>query len=395
MILKRVTRLPAVLRVTAAVALLAAGSASATTQVCVPGGPWTQTWATSTDHGQSVGPWSNQTLRMVEHTSVGGSQLRLHLSAQYASGPVTLAHVSVAQQLDGAATVGSPMVVTFGGGTSVTIAAGAETVSDAVAFPTTGGERLLVSLYFPSSAPASSVAVHTYSGETEYNIVGTDATMAPNPGVSNTFGFTAVIAGLDVDVSSAQTVVAAGDSLTDLADLPQDSDTRWPDYLARRTGLAVTNEGISGNWVTADRGSAGGPSLQNRWQHDVLGVPGVRSVIDEGGINDLRGGVSAGTLESAQSSLIASAHAAGIRVLLSTITPCSGDSQCTGGFETQRQAYNSWVRSGVSGADGVADFDSAVANGAALNSIYSSGSPLHPNPAGMESMANVVDTSKL
>jgi lysophospholipase L1-like esterase len=239
------------------------------------------------------------------------------------------------------------------------------------------------------------VAVHTYSGETEYNIVGSDATMAPAPAVTNTFGFSAVIAGLDVDASSAQTVVAAGDSITDLADVPQDSDTRWPDYLARRTGLAVVNAGIAGNWVTQDKGTAGGPSLVNRWSHDVLNVPGVRSVIDEGGINDLRGGVSAATLESAQAGLIASAHAAGIRVLLSTITPCSGDSQCTSAFETQRLAYNAWARSGASGADGVADFDSAVANGAALAGMYSSGSPLHPNAAGMLSMANVIDVSRL
>lgn len=379
----------------AAVLLLAGPASAASAPVCVPGGPWTQTWATSTDHGQAVGPWSNQTLRMVEHTSVGGSQLRLHLSAEFASGPVTLAHVSVAQQLDGAATAGAPTVVTFGGGTSVTIAAGAETVSDAVALPTSPGERLLVSVYFPSSAPASSVAVHTYSGETEYNIVGSDATMQSSPGVSNTFGFTAVVAGLDVDATSSQTVVAIGDSITDLADVPQDADARWVDYLGRRTPLAVVNAGIAGNWVTVDKGASGGPSLTNRWQHDVLSVTGVRSVIDEGGINDLRGGVSASTLESAQSSLIASAHAAGIRVLLSTITPCSGDSQCTSGFESQRLAYNSWVRSGASGADGIADFDSSVANGAALNSLYSSGSPLHPNSAGMLAMANVIDVSKL
>lgn len=380
----------------AAVALVSApATASTSSPVCVPGGPWTASWATSQDHGQAVGPWANQTLRMVEHTSAGGSQLRLHLSAEFTSGPVTLAHVSIGQQLNGAATVGAPTVVTFGGATSVTVAAGAETTSDAVALPTTPGERLLVSVYFPSSAPASSVAVHTYSGETEYNIVGSDATMMAAPNVTNTFGFTAVVAGLDVDAPSAQTVVAIGDSITDLADVPQDADARWVDYLGRRTPLAVVNAGIAGNWVTQDKGASGGPSLANRWSHDALGAVGVRSVIDEGGINDLRGGVSATTLESAQASLVASAHAAGIRVLLSTITPCAGDSQCTASFETQRQAYNSWVRAGSSGADGVADFDAAVGAGAALAGMYSTSSPLHPNAAGMESMASAIDVTKL
>jgi lysophospholipase L1-like esterase len=378
----------------AAVALaIGAPTATGTPAVCAPGGPWTQTWNSALDHGQSVGPWSNQTLRMVVHTSVGGSQLRLDLSNEFSTGAVTFAHVSVAQQLDGAASVGPPTVVTFGGATSVTMAVGVETASDPVVFPTTAGERLLVSLYIPSTVSVTSANMHTYSGETEYNIVGQDATTMQNPPVNNTFSFTSYLNGLDVDAASAQTVVAAGDSITDLANVPQDSDVRWPDYLAHRTSLAVVDQGIAGNWVTSGGGT--GPSLTARWQHDVLGVPGVRTAIDAGGINDLRNGVSASTLESAQASLVASAHAAGLRVLLSTLTPCAGDSQCTSAFETQRQAYNAWVRSGASGADAIADFDSAVANGAALAGIYNGGSPLHPNAAGMESMANIIDVSKL
>ncbi len=383
----------------AAVLLSAGPAAASTTSVCVPGGPWTQTWNSAIDHGMPVGSggngWSNMTLRMEETTSAGGSQLRVDLSNEFASNAVTFAHVSIAQQLNGAASVGAPTVVTFNGATSVTLAAGAETASDAVAFPTTRGERLLVSLFLPISPAVQTANAHTYSQQTEYNIVNQDATMAANPPVNNTFGFTSYVSGLDVDSASAQTVVAVGDSITDTGGTPVDTDTRWPDYLARRTGLAVVNQGISGNQVMQDLGSGGGPSLQHRWQHDVLGVPGVRTVIDAGGINDLRGGVSAATLESAQASLVASAHAAGLRVLLSTITPCAGASNCGSSFEAQRQAYNAWVRAGSSGADGVADFDSAVGAGAALNPMYDDGGHIHPSSAGEAAMANVINTAQL
>lgn len=376
-----------------AAAVLVAGPASAAAApVCVPGGPWTQTWGTSTDHAQAVGPWSNMTLRMVAHTSAGGSQLRIHLSNEFATSTATFGHVSVAQQIDGAVS-GAPTAVTFGGADAVSIAPGADAVSDAVAFPTTPGERLLVSVYIPAGASISSAPMHTYSGETEYNIVGADGTMMTNPLVNNSFNFSSYVAGVDVDSTSADTVVAIGDSITDLADVPNDADVRWTDYLGRRTGLAVVNEGISGNWIT--NGSGTGPSVTARLQHDALGVPGVRTVILAGGINDLRNGVSAATLETAVASLVASTHAAGVRILLSTITPCAGDSQCTPAFEIQRQAYNAWVRSGASGADGVADFDAAVGSGAALNPIYSTNSHLHPNSAGMLAMANVIDVTKI
>lgn len=382
--------------VVAAGIAVSAPATAGTTGVCAPGGPWTQAGGYAIDHGMPVGPWSNMTLREEVSVGLGGSQLRLHLSNEFASDAVTFAHVSVGQQLNGAATAGSPTAVTFNSGaTSVTMAAGAEATSDAVTLTTTPGERLLISLFIPSTAPVPTANAHTYPDETSFNIVGQDATMMASPPVNNTFGFESYVAGVETNATSAQTVVAVGDSITDTAGTPADSDSRWSDYLSRRSGLAVVNEGISGNQVMAGLGANGGPSLQHRWQHDVLGITGVRTIIDEGGINDLRGGASAASLESAQAGLVASTHAAGLRILLSTITPCAGASNCGSGFEAQRQAYNAWVRAGSSGADGIADFDSAVGAGAALAGMYDDGGHIHPSAAGCLAMANVIDVAKL
>jgi lysophospholipase L1-like esterase len=378
---------------------ISAPAAASSGQICAPAGPWTQSGGYAIDHGMPVGSggagWSNMTLREEVSVVLGGTQLRVHLSDEFASDAVTLAHVSVAQQLNGAQSAGTPVAVTFNGSTSVTMAAGAEATSDPLTYTTTPGERLLVSLFLPPTPAVQTANAHTYSQDTEYNIVGQDATMMTAPPVNNTFGFESYVAGVETNSATAQTVVAVGDSITDTGGTPIDTDTRWPDYLARRSGLAVVNEGISGNQVMADLGSGGGPSLQHRWQHDVLGVTGVRTVIDAGGINDLRAGASAAALESAQAALVASAHTAGLRVLLSTITPCAGASLCTSAFETQRLAYNAWVRAGSSGADGVADFDSAVGAGAALAGMYDDSGHIHPNAAGMLAMAGAVDVSKL
>jgi len=83
-----------------------------------------------------------------------------------------------------------------------------------------------------------------------------------------------------------------------------------------------------------------------------------------------------------------------VRVLLTTITPCSGQSLCTSSFENARQAYNAWVRAGTS-ADGFADFDAAVGNGASLATAYDSGDHIHPNAAGAELLAAAVNTALL
>lgn len=359
---------------------------------------YTSTWNTAPAYAPTLGPWANQTLRMVARTSLGGTQLRLHLTDVYSSQPAQIGHVTIGTQLNGPTTVETtPTAVTFGGSEAVTIPAGGEAVSDPVVFTVAPGTRLLISIFIPAGANLTQAPRHDFADATEYNYVGGDVSAAQSFTPSNTFGFTTLLNGLDVSTTGAQGVVAVGDSITDGVGTGADTDTRWPNYLAGRVaaaGLAVIDQGISGNWVTQDQG-ASGPSLQSRWQHDVLNQPGVRTIIDADGINDLRGNVSAATLEAAQASLVASAHSANLRILLSTITPCAGDSKCTAPVETQRQAYNTWVRAGSSGADGYVDFDAAIAAGTAIAPAYDSGDHLHPNSAGAAVMANAINLSLL
>jgi lysophospholipase L1-like esterase len=376
-------------------ATLSGSSATALT-TCPPAGPYTQTFETANVQAYPVGPWYNMTLRQEATTSVGGTQVRVHLSDEFAASPVTFGHVSVAHQVDGPIS-DAPVAVTFNGSTTLTLQPGQEVVSDPVSFPTTARQRLLVSEFLAPNQSISSAPQHVYAAETEYNIVGVDGTMETSPLVNNTYGFTSYLTGLDVDTTGTQTVVAIGDSITDTANAGTDNDSRWTNYLSGRTSLSVVNAGISGNWAT--NGSGAGPSAVARFQHDVLDVTGVTAVIDADGINDLRNGVSVATLESAQANLVAQAHASGLKFILSTITPCAGDAECNAaGFESARQSYNNWVRSGASGADAVADFDTATrdpANPASLNPEFVTGDHLHPNSAGCESMADAVDITKL
>ena len=389
---------------TAALALAVALPASAAMGQSNSATNWSASWGTSQASAISVGPWQNQTLRMVARTSRAGSQIRIELANPYVSTAATFGHVTVGVQENGGTTIAQPLTVTFGGSASVTLPAGGSVASDAIALPVDAGTRLLVSLYVPSGAPISTAPVHEYSLETEYNHLGGDVTADRSFPTSNTFGFTTFLTGVDVSDSARDTVVAIGDSITAGMGTPGDTDTGWPDYLAARVapaGFAVVNMGVTMDKVIADQ--PGNPSVTTRWKRDVLDVAGATAVIEEGGINDLRARVSASALESAQAALASSAHAAGLKFLLTTITPCGGVSgdPCDSTFETQRLAYNDWVRSGAGGIDdGYVDFDGALggyfSNGVGLlNSGYDSGDHIHPNAAGNAVMADMIITHDL
>lgn len=358
-------------------------------------GGWTSTTDVAEAYAPMSGGWGNQTLRMPVRVSMGGSQLRIHLTNRYAGTATAIGHVTVGVQVNGANTVAAPVTVTFGGLQTLTIAAGASAASDPVTLSVTASSTLLISVFIPAGANALPPR-HDTADATGYNYNGGDASTATAFPVGNTFSFVSMLDGVDVSAAPA-TVVAIGDSITDGLQLAADTDTRWPDRLAARVaplGLAVINEGISGDLVTGDQATA--PSIQTRWPTDALGQPGVRTVIEQGGINDLRTGVPVTVLEAAQQSLVSSTHAAGVRVLICTLTPMAGSSGDSLAEESALAAYNSWVTSGASGADGVVDFNAALTNGTgALAAAYDSGDRLHPNAAGTAVMADVIDVSKL
>jgi hypothetical protein len=128
---------------------------------------WAGSWAAATDDGLVDGPWTNRTLRMVEHTSVAGGQLRIRLDNDFATVPATVGHVTVAVQSSAAAATAAPVSVTFRGNRQVTLPAGGQAVSDPVAFAAPADANLLVSLYLPgtvATAPLHSLGMQdTYS----------------------------------------------------------------------------------------------------------------------------------------------------------------------------------------------------------------------------------------
>ncbi|SEP05720.1 Lysophospholipase L1 [Amycolatopsis saalfeldensis] len=369
-----------------------------------PNGPWISSWSPSMTIG---GPnFTDQTLRMVAHPSVGGAGLRLHLSNLRGTTPLAVGAVSVALQADRATAVaGSQRAVTFSHARTLTIPAGHEVVSDPIPMPVRAEQNVLVSLYLPQAT--SSATWHSDAFDVSYlSKPGNHAAEADDGNYVTATTSWYYLAGLDVVSPAATgTVVAFGDSITDGYNTPASVYHRWPDDLARRLAgprpTAVVDAGIGGNRVLTDVPNIWqGVSALKRFGHDALAQPGVRTVILMEGINDIGNNAGPGgapltaqDLIDGYRALIGQAHRAGVRIIGGTMLPDKGAGYYSAPAEAIRQAANAWIRTG--GAfDGVVDFDQAVqdpSDPAALRPSFDSGDHLHPNEAGMQAMADAID----
>jgi len=404
----------------------ATAQAGATAARSNPG--WVAAWAASPLGGGTTG-FSNQTVRNIIYTSISGSEVQVRLSNTFGSGPVEVGATSLGVVLDGAQLVpGTSQSLTFGGHTSVTIPAGGEVLSDPIHMQVPRLTKLAVDLYL--SSPTGPATYHPLAWETNFVASGDHAGDAASTAYTTKAGSWYFVDGVDVrNPATPETVVAFGDSITDVGHSEVDSEARWPNYLSRRLTTALGNkaptvvdEGVSGNRVLNDSIGQGcnGQSALHRFRRDALSQPGVKAVILLEGINDIGfsgepdtgcfapndSTITATQIEAGYLQLIKMAHASGVKIIGGTLMPFLGSNCRYGGNfgtphgEALRQSVNHWIRTSHA-FDGVVDFDRATAspyNSHYLNAAYNAtGSPpcqtadsLHPNDLGDEVMADAI-----
>lgn len=425
------------LRILNALALLAAGlsipsgsAAAAREPACAatapaaqaPGSAWTASWFASPQplwDASFVLPTGmpaelrDQTLREKLKISVGGKRLRVVLSNRYGTQPLAIGAAQVA--LAGAGASIQPATgraLRFGGRPGVTVAPGAQAVSDPVDLAVPALSELAVSTYFPEATPVTTF--HWGTQQTAALAQG-DVSAAPDLPDARPLAGRAFLAGVWVE-SAADTpvVVAFGDSLTDGNGSTPGANRRWPDFLARRLapqGVGVVNAGISGARVWSDKM---GQNAMARFEADVLAQPGVRTVVMLMGINDIGwpdsafarddAPMTAARLVEGYRQLAQAARARGVRILGGTIAPYEGSLHGTAladhyspAKDAVRLEVNRWIReSGV--FDAVVDFDAVLrdpSHPARLLPAYDSGDHLHPGDAGYAAMAQALDRAML
>ena len=391
-------------------ALVAAAPAGAAPARC-SGSHWIGAWGASPSHAAMPG-YAGQTLRMVVTPHAGGRLARVRLTNRYGTGPVSFDAVRLARRGSGAALVaGTSRPVTFGGRRSVTIARGADAVSDPVRIGFRPFQQLAVSGFAQAATgPATS---HFLASEPSTYVAGGDHTGdrggAAFGDAQESWPF---LNGVDVLAPARSgAVVALGDSITDGAlsteARPKGArDTRWPDFLARRLvragrPLSVVNEGIGGNRVRLDAVPTSpeifGPSALFRLDADVLAVSGATDVIVLEGINDIGQDppATAAQVIAGLQQVLLRLKLAGLRVHVGTLTPSRGMGVPTYGSaaaDAIRLAVNRWIK-GSRLPDGVVDFDAAVRDPSQPSRIrpaYDSGDHLHPNARGYRVMGDAV-----
>jgi lysophospholipase L1-like esterase len=399
---------------------LLAGNSSALAQNGRGVDHWVGTWATAAvARPQAPSPsFNNQTLRQIVHTSVGGDRLRVVLSNAFGTAPLPVGAASIAlRQKDAAIVTTSSRALTFSGSASTMIAAGAIALSDPVSLAVPASADLAIDIFLPADTATSPSPLTTHSGALQTSYVSTPGNHsgAPDLPVMTTtqswFFLSAVEVAAPDEVGA---VVAFGDSITDGTLSTPDTNSRWPDQLAKRLlsqaasaripMMGVLNEGIAGNRVLTD---VVGPSALARFDRDVLAQSGVTHVILLEGVNDLglakQAPPSAAEIIAGYRQIIERAHSHRLKVIGATLLPFEGTN--LGGFpgyyspekETRRQAINEWIRNGKA-HDGVIDFDLALRDPSHPSQLlprYQAVDHLHLTDAGYQTMASAVNLALL
>jgi lysophospholipase L1-like esterase len=371
-----------------------------------PGRAWVGAWSTAPVLGSGAG-FADRTLRQIVHVGLGGNEIRVRVTNAFGVDGVRLDDVRVGLRQAGAAVVtGTEHVVTFGGLPQVTLAAGAQVLSDPVSLAVQAGQDLAISMYVPGSVAAPTR--HGGALTTSYSAAGDHSGEAAADAFTSTTTSWFLLDGVDVRTTArAGAVVALGDSITEGTCSTVDANRRFPDDLARRIldarparPLSVLNVGTSGNRLVSDAGTSG-VSAQARFERDVLAQSGARAVILLEGINDIGHNigpvvadpVTPQDLIAAMSNIIRAAHAAGLRIIGGTLLPIAGSKYDNPEAETKRQAVNDWIRHGRA-FDATVDFDAALrdpADPAQYLPAYDCGDHLHPSDAGYQAMADATD----
>jgi lysophospholipase L1-like esterase len=380
-------------------------------------GPWTGSWAAAPAFVEGNIQYTNQTLRLIVHTSLGGSQVRVRFSNAFGAQPLDIgaAHIAL-RNSDARIVINSDRSLTFGGRSFIQVPVGALVISDPVYLSVPPLVDLAVSVYLPGLSSADTSHIVAMQTNFVAQSPGDFTGAVDLPGAAQTYEWD-FLSGVDVlNDERTAAIVVLGASETDGIGSTFDTNRRWTDVLAKRlqldanhNNLSVLNEAHTGNRVlhpAPDGISFFGPAALERFDRDVLGQAGVKYLVVLLGLTDIaQPGVVAPPSEDVSAKdviagllqLIERAHERGIVAYGCTILPFE-DSLIAPGFytpekEAKREQINQWIRSSRA-YDAVIDFDMVVRDPAHRERMlpaFDSGDHTHPNDSGYQAMGRAID----
>ncbi len=383
---------------------------------------WQPTWTQAmTDfRGEDDEPgFHDVTVRMTVPASIGGTRLRAELSNRFGDEPVLIGRGALG--IDGRFAE-----LAFDGQASVEIPAGQSRWTDPIDLTVRHADDVVVDLYLPDPTPYATAAGFRFdrsapgdfAGSQAFPLQGSTPLERSTPGpIDASREFPAANTGGEPDatgwslpaggpflrtievagVPAQAVVVALGGSSTAMG---------WPQYAAgllpADSGIAVVNRGISGNRIRLDappQTPSWGRSGLSRFDEDVLATAGVTHLVIAYNSNDwgLPGRVTSlaelPTLEQlidGYRELVDRARAAGLRVLLATVTPLAPELLAGPDREGLRLGLNDWIRTW---GDACVDFDAALrspTDPSRLDPRYAAPDDTHPNIDGERRLAQAM-----
>jgi len=358
---------------------------------------------------------SEQTFRDIVKPTVSGRSVSVHFSNIVGTTPLTIgsAHIGI---VAAGAKLSRDVALTFGGKSSVTIAAGGAVSSDAAALTFAYGAKLAVTEYLRGAWPSlpqhntsglwSNYATSAGAGDATSDFAGTSFTTATNEAF--------VADRVDVIGSYKETVAFLGSSTTvGVGSDPGKYDDMIDDiadnlHAAGIDTIGLANVAIAPDSLLPQNEISANPSAISRFGTDVVPLPGIAIVLQNAADVDLKFSCdSAQTVISGDRTLVSAAHAAGIKIYLAVIAPttyCNG--QNPSGFgsrfpagtgeDLQRELLNGWIASTAAstvngmpeaapGADAIVDIATPItdpSNTGYMLPRYDSGDDSHANAAG-------------
>ncbi len=398
---------------------------------------WVVAWGVSPQNAlnSSTDPGgAEQSFRFLVYPSVGGTKERVHLSNYFGTTSITIgaARLSAASAGDNSPAVDPTRDagLTFNGSKSITLQPHQEVDSDPVSLTYSFGEWLAVSVYVQGTFPALTEHDAQFSNNF-YAPSGAGDLTADTAGSSFSVANTKWLLATAVEAYGPYqgTVAIFGSSSVDGHEANYGDTNAYPvynvpvagqitdrptDWLARSLiaggySLGVENAGLAADPAGEDASTATGTATAgvDRFQHDVVMLPGIKAVvIYSGGVDIRQDCIPATAVEASLSNIVAQAHAANIRVILATLPPSE---YCTtqaplpstaapyngdinpgpeNSGSVQRRALNTWILSTgaqLPGVVAIADFDKVLADPAHPDFLLPnlvSGDNFHPNGVG-------------
>lgn len=345
---------------------------------------------------------SNNTLRQIIHTTIGGEQIRVKFSNIFGKESLEIRSVTIATHGgSGSIDLNTTKELRFNNCVGVVIKPGESVISDPLEFDLSSDSDIAVSIYF-GEVP-DTVTGHPGSRSTSYIKAG-NVVFEKDMGDGYMLDHWYILSGLDVLTDEdSRALVIIGDSLTDGRGSTHNMNRRWPNYLFKRflqnpetRNISVLNQGIGGNCVIKE---GLGDCCIDRFKRDVIEQSGVKYLILLEGINDIgttdpmeQDGLVEKLIE-AYRSIINTCHQHNIKIYGATIPPFYGHEYYCEEREVTRKKINYWIRN--SGEfDGFIDMDLATCDereSLKLMEVADSEDHLHLSDEGYSRMADAVD----